>query len=123
LGYVRALQPGDQVKALRGIYAHHAIYVGNGWLIEFGGGLGGGPVSWVRWDVFQNGDQVVLVRAGGDLAVNRAVSQLGRNDFNLVSSNCEHFANWCTTGDWASSQVWAAGTVAVLVALMIVSSA
>lgn len=105
LPFSRVLQPGDQVRALRGLYAHHAIYIGNRWLIEFGSGVGGGPVAWVLWDDFRRGDATEFVRAGGELAVNRAVSQLGRDDFDLISGNCEHFANWCTTGDWSSPQV------------------
>lgn len=37
--------------------------------------------------------------------VERAESQLGREGYNLVFNNCEHFAVWCKTGVKESSQV------------------
>ena len=37
--------------------------------------------------------------------VRRAESQLGREGYNLVFNNCEHFAVWCKTGKRESSQV------------------
>ena len=37
--------------------------------------------------------------------VERAESQLGEGDYNLVFNNCEHFAVWCKTGKHESSQV------------------
>lgn len=37
--------------------------------------------------------------------VERAESQLGEGDYNLVFNNCEHFAVWCKTGVKESSQV------------------
>lgn len=37
--------------------------------------------------------------------VERAESQLGEGDYNLVFNNCEHFAVWCKTGVHESSQV------------------
>ena len=37
--------------------------------------------------------------------VERAESQLGREGYNLVFNNCEHFAVWCKTGKHESSQV------------------
>jgi hypothetical protein len=62
------------------------------------------------------------VQAGGDLAVNRAMGDLGRNDFDLVFRNCEHFATWCTTGEWTSRQVQVAGAAAlVLVGLVLIA--
>ncbi len=36
--------------------------------------------------------------------VKRAESQLGREGYNLVFNNCEHFAVWCKTGVKESSQ-------------------
>lgn len=37
--------------------------------------------------------------------VERAESQLGREGYNIVFNNCEHFAVWCKTGVKESSQV------------------
>ncbi len=41
----------------------------------------------------------------GDVAVNRAMSRLGENKYNLILNNCEHFATWCKTGVSESKQI------------------
>lgn len=117
------LQPGDHVSVSRGAYDHHAIYIGNGVLVEFGNGLLGGPVDYVDHSAYSRGTRLTLVRRGGRRAVERAESQLGRNDFNLATRNCEHFATWCSTGHWRSTQVRNAaigGACAVVLALLLI---
>jgi len=42
-----------------------------------------------------------------DAVVERAESQLGRLDFDVMLNNCEHFATWCKTGISDSEQVYA----------------
>jgi hypothetical protein len=37
--------------------------------------------------------------------VRRARSRLGENDYRLLTNNCEHFCNWCSTGISHSRQV------------------
>ncbi len=101
----RIAQPGDHFRVSRGLYSHHAIYVGNGWLIEFGSGFLGGVVAYVDWQTFSGGSNVELVGCGGWVAAERAKCRLGMGGFNLISRNCEHFANWCVTGEWESGQV------------------
>ena len=98
-------QPGDHVRVWRGFYWHHAICVGNGWLIEFGSGIFGGVAAYADWRTFSKGHEVELVGSGGRIAAERATSQLGMTGFDLISRNCEHFATWCVTGRWESSQV------------------
>ena len=39
------VQPGRSRPCVRGLYWHHAIYIGNGVLIEFGSGIAGGLVA------------------------------------------------------------------------------
>jgi hypothetical protein len=41
--------------------------------------------------------------------VARARAQIGRRDYNLWGSNCEHFATWCHTDRASSEQVHAHG--------------
>lgn len=108
----RIAQPGDHFRVSRGLYWHHAIYVGNGWLIEFGSGFLGGVVAYVDWQTFSRGSNVELVGCGGWVATERAKSRLGMDGFDLISRNCEHFANWCVTGEWESSQVKAVAVAA-----------
>lgn len=104
-----SLAPGDHVRVWRGFYWHHAIYVGNGQLIEFGQGILGGPVGYVSWSHFAKGQHVEVVRHSltysPDQIISNAKSQLGRNHFSLARANCEHFATWCATGRWESEQV------------------
>lgn len=115
------LMPGDQVSVSRGFYRHHAVYVSGDVLIEFGGGLRGGRVVYVSMEDFSRGRPVRIVRRGGDVAVARAKSRLGDGGFDVLSANCEHFATWCTTGGWESSQVQVAIAVGV-VALLVVAA-
>ncbi len=35
----------------------------------------------------------------------RAFSRLGEDEYDLLVNNCEHFANWCCTGEADSEQV------------------
>lgn len=37
--------------------------------------------------------------------VERAMSRLGEDKYNLVTNNCEHFAIWCKTGLSESMQI------------------
>lgn len=56
---------GDHVAVRRGFYWHHAIYVGNGILIEFGSSIFGGIVARVNWEDFAKDGTVELVQHGG----------------------------------------------------------
>lgn len=40
----------------------------------------------------------------GDLVAQRALSQVGEDDYNIVYNNCEHFAKWCKYGARSSKQ-------------------
>ena len=37
--------------------------------------------------------------------VQRAKSMIGKGDYNLFDHNCEHFAIWCKTGQFKSTQL------------------
>lgn len=37
--------------------------------------------------------------------IDRAISRLGEDEYNLVTNNCEHFVTWCVGGKAESSQV------------------
>jgi hypothetical protein len=118
------LLAGDHVRVWRGLYWHHAIHIGDGWLIEFGSGVQGGVVAWVHLNQFSRGAAVDIVARGGQLAVQRAKSQLGKAGFHLLFRNCEHFANWCVKGRWESSQVaQAAGLIALGAFVLLASKA
>lgn len=40
-----------------------------------------------------------------DRVLQRARSKVGKDDYNIMTNNCEHFANWCMEGRFNSVQV------------------
>jgi len=65
---------------------------------------------------FLNGGKPEVVRYAKclppDEVVERAMSRIGEEEYDLVFNNCEHFARWCKTGDRKSEQVKDAAAVA-----------
>ena len=60
----------------------------------------------------QNSDRFYMLKFDKDADVfnsqetkRRALSQLGKSEYNLALNNCEHFAMWCKTGGNTSDQV------------------
>src|SRR5262245_47751857 len=94
-------------------FTHHGVYVGNGRVIHYAGLrrlLLGGLVEEVTIERFAKRyglaikDTVAAV-FGGESSVARARRRLGESRYRLFGNNCEHFAEWCTTGVSRSSQV------------------
>ena len=120
------LTPGDHLKVMRRRfdvlpYAHHGIYEGDGYVIDFGSGSWEGATR-KELTVFQgNSRNVKVVQHGrGTLAtgylfpsvepaeiVARARFLLANSPFpqryNLIDLNCEHIANWCAAGGYCES--------------------
>lgn len=119
--HVNQLQRGDHVRVHRLGYQHHAIYVGDHQLIEFGGGVSGGPVAYVTIDEFARNDRVEIVvhdhAFPPELVASRAEQQVGCAGFSLWNNNCEHFATWCVTGHGESRQVENVKAAATLAAV------
>ena len=98
------------------LYTHHGVYVGNFEVIHYGGFSGGGSdaverVSLLEFSQYSDekapGFMVIHhpeTDISGEEAKRRAESRIGEDEYNLVSNNCEHFANWCTTGNSVSTQ-------------------
>lgn len=102
---------GDILKVNRGLYYHFGVYAGNGRVIHFSAPKGDeinpltANICEVSLDDFANGDSPEVDNSyepafGPEEIVERARkmidTQLGRYD--LLTNNCEHFANWCKTG-------------------------
>lgn len=103
---------GDHIRAGRGVYSHHGIDLGDGRVIHYSGladSLRAGPVALTSLERFAAGRPVHLVshpRAfDPDEVVDRALSRLGEERYNLLWRNCEHFATWAATGRSRSRQV------------------
>lgn len=106
-------------------FQHHAIDLGDSTVIHFTDGSGGpdggiaGPggnaadfeVQLTSIDVItrQGLDKIHVVSHQNAMppesVVERAVSQLGRKGYHLLSNNCEHFACWCVVDRDESRQV------------------
>ena len=103
-----SLERGIQLRVRRkrslGLeYWHHGVYVGNGYVIEHKAiGLRKIPYQ----EFVGKSQEVQTVRhidSGYSLetCARRAEEQLGKRFnwfYNIVSNNCEHFANWVCTG-------------------------
>lgn len=121
------LSIGAHLTTPRRGYVHHGIYAGNGRVIHYAGYcrlFRRGPVEEVPLDDFAGGHEVVVRRHAmpafsGEVAVRRARSRLGEDDYHLLSNNCEHFAEWCVSGTSRSRQIkeWRARADAALAAL------
>ena len=122
---VWSLQPGDhlRVKGVAGFMAltHHAIYLGNGRIMHFTGGITDKVNASVRIDTLSRlhrftqsiGHTACRIEVvphppnalPRDKIVERAISREGEMGYNLFSKNCEHVVLWCISGEEQSLQV------------------
>ncbi len=106
---------GDQVYAYRellnvqGVYEHHGIDCGDGTVIHYR--KPSETIERTSLETFTRGSQLYKrdYLEGfcfiPDVVVNRAMSRLGEQKYNLLFNNCEHFATWCKTGISDSKQI------------------
>ena len=115
---LRKAQYGDVIRVSHTFYYHYGIYVGNGRVIHYTDANGGdfkGTVQETSLESFLNGEDSYSVCEfdpenyphinSPEETVERARSQLGKGGYNFFTNNCEHFAVWCKTGQYESSQV------------------
>lgn len=103
---------GDQIYVMREVmgvpYKHHGIDFGDGTVIHYRK-VGTATISRTSNKAFARGNPVYPVSQSvsfiPDVVIERAVSRLGEQRYNLFFNNCEHFANWCKTGDNVSPQL------------------
>ena len=119
---------GDHIYVLREkmlvTYQHHGIDCGDGYVIH----LSEGRRKVVRDTMSQflskskDGVPYIYNHKPGkcdepSLVIQRAMTRLGRDGYNPLTNNCEHFAFWCKTGHKKCKQLKgvaenAVGTVA-----------
>jgi hypothetical protein len=110
---------GDHLFVDMGLYSHHGIDLGDGSVAHWWSGSADklslfaakstAVVQLTPLSEFAGG-RVVQVREYaqglvGETVRQRALSQLGREGYDLIGDNCEHFATWCRTGFHESEQV------------------
>ena len=95
-------------------YEHHGIHVGGGRVVHYAGLsralLLRGPVEEVSLEQFAGGRAVSikyrpLPRFAPEEIVARARARLGEDRYRLTTNNCEHFCEWCLSGESRSEQV------------------
>ena len=106
---------GDHLTAQRPGFSHHGIYVSDDRVIHFGGydlrTRHRHGVRAVTLQQFARGRKVGVVRhltsplpPEGIVAEAERLATIGfEGKFTLFGSNCEHFANWCVTGNYFES--------------------
>jgi len=94
------------VKRQHGLFHHHGIDLGDGTVAHY---LEGHQILRSSFQNFCCGEKVdVIVHANAyptAITLQRAISRIGEERYNLLFNNCEHFANWCKTGRHKSLQV------------------
>ena len=112
---------GDHIRVNRGIYSHHGIYASDDCVIHFASLIEGHETDPETAEVcvsdlktFLKGDTLEVreyseseleTKRTPEEIVNYAFSMLGTKGYNLVTNNCEHFANECVFGFKKSEQV------------------
>lgn len=107
------LAPGTHLVTSRRGYMHHGIYVGRGMVVHYAGlsrFLHSGPVEEVTMSRFSRGRAVRIIEYSASKyspqeIVQRALSRLGEDEYQVLRNNCEHFCNWCISGRSRSTQV------------------
>lgn len=114
----KELKKGDIIYANRlgGLYRHYGVFVGDDTVIHYSGQ----PENFTEAQI----EKIELTDFMGDAKkvkkdnckpryysrdeiVERAYSKLntGKNEYDIVSNNCEHFVRWCQTNEKTSKQV------------------
>lgn len=107
---------GDIIYVNHLLYQHFGIYLSDNCIIHYDGKqddllLRKMYVRVTDIERFLNGKKNYKVKQiknrnySSDEVVKRAKSKIGSQDFNIILNNCEHFANWCKTGNRKSNQV------------------
>ncbi|MCQ1060769.1 lecithin retinol acyltransferase family protein [Photobacterium sp. ZSDE20] len=113
---------GDHLVSDRTGYDHHGIYMGDGKVIHysgFGSSLDKGAIEVTSLEDFTNGNGCKVVEHfvessyDADVRIDRALSRLGEEGYNLLWNNCESFVNWVFYDINVSNQVVKAGATAV----------
>jgi hypothetical protein len=89
---------------------HHGIDCGDGNVIHFAKGRKRIVTDTMSYFKSMSKDGVVRqykskTSYSPSAILQRAISKLGKTEYNLGSKNCEHFANWCRTDRWESQQM------------------
>ena len=115
------LYPGAHIRVKVRNYYHHAIYIGNGEVVQFGHPMNvnedpknirvirspiddfANGASFI--EVYQYSKQELKIKNKDEDIIKIALSHLGEDGYNFLHNNCEHFANRCIFNISKSEQV------------------
>eukprot|EP00931_Biecheleriopsis_adriatica_P107609 TRINITY_DN81931_c0_g1_i1.p1 TRINITY_DN81931_c0_g1~~TRINITY_DN81931_c0_g1_i1.p1 ORF type:complete len:213 (-),score=22.01 TRINITY_DN81931_c0_g1_i1:230-823(-) len=107
-----SFQRGDHIQRRRFGYDHHAIFVEwatepEAFVVHHPIGRRQNPLRGQIRHEHRDISQYTLVQRPNnpEEVVQRALSRVGESGYNLVWNNCEHFAEWCISGQQRSLQV------------------
>ncbi len=100
----------DHIYVHHDLITHHGIDCGDGTVIHYTGNINCGKVVQTSYQEFARGKTIYVEKSypykySPDEIVKRAIRKLNEHKYCLFSNNCEHFANYCTTGNHHSTQV------------------
>lgn len=123
---------GSHLYSPRFGYDHHGIYVGLGKVIHHSGwsdAFQKGPIECTTIEKFCAGNgfkikvYVSMVYSPPEIVMRaRLRLRAGNSKYNLLFSNCEHFATWCVTGEESSEQVQKAARKTIAVGMATVTA-
>lgn len=111
---------GDQIRVDRGMYYHHGIYASDDCVYQFASPDGvetrfetsvvcitslSNFLKDGLLEVREYTDEELKIKRNADQIIEYAKEHMGEGGYNLISNNCEHFANRCVFGESSSSQV------------------
>ena len=111
---------GDHIRVNRGLYYHHGIYKSDYEVYSFQSPIGAETsaetavvLKITLLDFLKEGYLEVREYSEAELKTKRTAEEicayaeehLGEGGYNLISNNCEHFANRCVFGVSSSNQV------------------
>ncbi len=105
------MKPGDHLVATDTLHMHHGVYLGRDRVAQYGSDddKRRARVEIVSQEAFARGRRVYVLDRPATFSADeirrRVESRLGEQEYSLFDNNCEHFVNWCRTGQHESRQV------------------
>ena len=101
------------VKKAAGSYTHHGLGLGNGRVIHYSGLANDlttpGVVEEIDIEAFGDESEIIIKphldrEFNTEEAIIRACLRLGEAQYHILHNNCEHFVEWCISGEHRSQQ-------------------
>jgi hypothetical protein len=97
---------GSHLITPRICYTHHGIYIGQNRVIHL---TSKSKVEEVSLSEFTDGNGYSIQSFRSKFSryeiIDRALSRLGNDNYNVIFNNCEHFCHWCINDENRSQQV------------------